>query len=269
MDLSIPRVMGILNLSPDSFYDDGRYTSADAMKERIGKIIEEGADIIDIGAVSTRPGATKISTAEEYRRLVPALEMIRKAYPDYPVSIDTSNPKVAEKMIIEFDIDLINDITAGGESCDMFDIIAKHNIPYIIMHMQGDPSSMQKNPYYTDVVNEILVFLAEKTNHLKAMGIKDIIVDPGFGFGKTIDHNYELLSSLDSFKILELPILVGLSRKSMIYKVLDQDPSNALNGTTALNMYALMKGANILRVHDIKEAVEVRRLYSRISKISS
>ena len=265
LDLSVPRVMGILNLSPDSFYDGGKYSTKDEIKKRVDQIIEEGAKIIDVGAVSTRPGAKVISYKEELDRLVPAMEIIRKNYPDFPVSVDTFTPETAEKMILEFEADIINDITAGGESGKMFEIIAEHNIPYIIMHMKGQPSTMQKNPEYKDIVDEILIFLAEKTYKLKSLGVNDIIIDPGFGFGKNIDHNYQLLTFLECFRSLELPILVGLSRKSMIYQLLSLEPEQSLNGTTALHMFALQKGANIIRAHDIKEAVEVCNLYSKIS----
>ncbi len=269
IDLSIPKVMGILNLSPDSFYDGGKYKNTDEIKKRVEQIVQEGADIIDLGSVSTRPGAKKISFLEEYKKLVIAMEIIQKTFPAIPVSIDTYNPQVAEKMITEYNADIINDVSAGGDSQKMFEIIARYNIPYIIMHMQGDPSVMQKNPQYKDVVNDILIFLAQKTNTLKDMGITDIIIDPGFGFGKNMDHNYQLLSNLDCFRILELPILVGLSRKSMIYSFLNQSSEEALNGTTSLNMFSLTKGANLLRVHDVKEAVEVCKLYSKLSEFSN
>jgi dihydropteroate synthase len=267
LDLSIPRVMGILNLSQDSFYDGGKYSTKAEIKSRVEQIVNEGADIIDIGGVSTRPGAKLISFKEEFKRLVPAIEIIRKSYPDFPVSIDTFSPDIAEKMISEFEADIINDITAGGDTGKMFEIIAEHNIPYIIMHMKGLPLNMQINPEYKDVVDDILVFIAEKTYRLKALGVNDIIIDPGFGFGKSIDHNYQLLSFLECFRSLELPIMVGLSRKSMIYRLLSLDPEQSLNGTTALNMFALIKGANILRVHDVKEAVEVCKLFSKLSNI--
>jgi dihydropteroate synthase len=261
--------MGILNLSPDSFYDGGKYSGTDTIEARIDQIISEGADIIDVGSVSTRPGSKKVSPEEEFGRLEPAMKILRKKYPDFPVSIDTSEPIIAERMIRDYDAGMINDITAGGESCRMYDIIAKYQIPYIIMHMQGTPENMQVNPRYKDVVNETLLFIAGRVRKLKSMGINDIIIDPGFGFGKTIDHNYDLLSKLESFKILNLPILVGISRKSMIYKILGTEASHALNGTTALNMVALMKGANLIRVHDVLEAVEICKLFSKLSHFST
>ncbi len=268
LDLSTPRVMGILNLSPDSFYDGGKYSTNDKIIKRAEQIVKEGAEIIDVGAVSTRPGAKLISYKEEYKRLCPAMEIIRKKFPDFPVSIDTMNPEIAGKMISEYGADMINDITAGGESEKMFEIIAEHNIPYIIMHMKGMPSNMQANPEYNDVVDELLIFMAEKTSKLKSLGINDIIIDPGFGFGKNIDHNYQLLSSLECFRSLELPILVGLSRKSMIYKVLSITSEESLTGTTALHMFALIKGADILRAHDVREAVQVCRIYSKLMEIN-
>jgi dihydropteroate synthase len=266
MNLSTPRVMGILNLTPDSFYDGGKYSSVYEIQLRVDEIINEGADIIDVGSVSTRPGAKKISTLEELKRLIPAVKTIRKKYPEFPVSVDTFNPDVAENMIKDFSVDMINDVTSGGESMKMYEVIASRNVPYIIMHMQGNPENMQDNPKYNDIIDDILVFMGEKTSKLKSMGIIDIIIDPGFGFGKTIDHNYRLLSGLDCFRSLELPVIIGISRKSMIYKYLSVSPEEGLNGTTALNMVALLKGANILRVHDVKEAVEVCRLYTKLSE---
>jgi dihydropteroate synthase len=260
--------MGILNLSPDSFYDGGKYSTKDEIRGMVEQIISEGAEIIDIGAVSTRPGAKLLNFKEELKRLIPAMEIIRKHFPDFPVSIDTVNPETAGKMISEYSADMINDISAGGESEKMFEIISEFKIPYIIMHMKGLPSSMQVNPEYEDVVDEILVFMAEKTSRLKAMGVNDIIIDPGFGFGKSIDHNYQLLSNLDCFRSLELPILVGLSRKSMIYRFLSSSPEQSLTGTTALHMFALIKGASILRVHDVRDAVEVCKLYSKLTEIN-
>ena len=265
MDFSTPKVMGILNLSTDSFFDGGRYSTLESISLRIDQIVSEGADIIDIGSVSSRPGARVKSTIEEYDLLKPAVNMVKKKYPLLPVSIDTYNPVVAENMVKEFNVDIINDISSGGESMEMFGVIARYNIPYIIMHMQGTPATMQKDPQYADIISEVLLFFAEKTSKLKSLGISDIIIDPGFGFGKTIDHNYELMSYMNAYQCLEMPILVGISRKSMIYKLLSVDPDKALNGTTALNMIALFKGANILRVHDVREATEVCRLFSKIS----
>ena len=266
MNLSTPRVMGILNLSPDSFYDGGKYSSTKKIQLRIEQIINEGADIIDIGSVSTRPGAKEISVSEEYKRLIPALQIIRKLYPDFPVSIDTFNSDIAERMIKEFDVEIINDVSAGGSSMKMFELIARYNISYIIMHMQGNPGNMQNNPTYNNIIDDILINMAEKISILKSMGVNDIIFDPGFGFGKTIDHNYQLLSALDVFRSFELPILVGISRKSMTYKLLSISQEEALNATTALNMFALFKGANILRVHDVRQAVEVCKLYFKLEE---
>lgn len=264
LDLSRPAIMGILNITSDSFYDGGKYLESGAIMERVRQMVSEGADILDIGAMSSRPGSQPLAEETETRRLAEAMELIRKDYPEIPISVDTYRPKVARKMITEFNADIINDITAGGETEEMFEVVSDLKVPYIIMHMQGDPHTMQKKPHYKDVIDEILFFLAEKTLRLRKIGVNDIVIDPGFGFGKTLDHNYQLLSHLDVFRALELPILTGISRKSMISGLLNTDPENALNGTTALNMYALTKGSNILRVHDIKEAVETRDLFCKL-----
>jgi dihydropteroate synthase len=268
IDLSRPAIMGILNVTSDSFYDGGKYLDAKSVSQRVSLMVSEGADIIDIGAMSTRPGSIPIPEDLEIKRLSESIEIIRKQFPDIPVSVDTFRPSVARKIFQEFDADIINDITAGGQSEEMFDLIAELKVPYIIMHMQGDPQNMQKNPVYKDVVDEVLLFLAEKTYRLRKAGVNDIVIDPGFGFGKTVDHNYRLLSQLNVFRALELPILTGLSRKSMIYRFLNTDPENALNGTTALNMFALNQGSNILRVHDVKEAVETRDLFLKLQESS-
>ncbi len=264
LDLSSPKIMGILNVTPDSFYDGGKYIVKRAIRKRVKEMVEEGADIIDVGAFSSRPGATYISMEEELDRLIPALEVIRELYPDLPVSVDTFRAETARKITESYGVDIINDITAGEEDSGMLDFIAENNIPYIMMHMKGRPETMQKAPEYEDVVNEVLTFLERKVNDLTDRGVNDIIVDPGFGFGKTIQHNYALLSGLEVFRALEAPILIGISRKSMTYKYLGTGPESALNGTTALHMYALVKGANILRVHDVREAVEVKKLFEKL-----
>ncbi len=269
LDLTEPKVMGILNVTPDSFYDGGKYTGKENIADRIRQIIEEGADILDIGGFSSRPGAGDISTETELSRLLPALETARELYPDFPVSVDTYRAEVANRVIRDFDIDMVNDITAGNGDPEMFDLIAEKNIPYIMMHMQGTPRTMQKNPHYDDVVNDILKFFAPKVEKLINKGVNDIIVDPGFGFGKTLEHNYTLMASLEVFQSFELPLLIGISRKSMTYKLLGIDKSEALNGTTALHMYSLVKGANILRVHDVKEAVETTGLYKFLRKMEN
>ena len=264
MHFNLPKLMGILNVTPDSFYDGGRNTSMERISAKVAEMIREGADIIDIGGYSTRPGAKEISEKEELTRLRSAVELIKSSYSDFPVSIDTFRSGVAEIMIRDYEADMINDVTAGDGDPRMADIVAKYRIPYVIMHMQGNPRTMQKNPCYEDIVNDLLKFFAKKIYLLKEKGIIDYIVDPGFGFGKTLDHNYTLLNQLHSFRILEAPLMVGLSRKSMIYKLLDTDAGHALNGSTALHMAALMNGADILRVHDIKEASETIKLFTKM-----
>jgi len=256
IDLSSPIVMGILNVTPDSFYDGGNYTEKEAIELRINELINLGADIIDIGAISTRPGAKFVSKDEEWKRLLPALKIIKDKYQDKCFSLDTFRSEIATKAVLDYGIGMINDISAGELDKNMFKTIKSLNVPYIIMHMQGKPENMQNNPIYKNVTLDIIKYFSEKITILFEIGINDIIIDPGFGFGKTINHNYELLANLDKFKVLNLPILVGLSRKSMIYRFLNITPKEALNGTTVLNTYAIIKGANILRVHDIKEAKE-------------
>jgi dihydropteroate synthase len=262
INLSTPLVMGILNITPDSFYDGGKYTTEKQILKKTGQMIREGASIIDIGAYSSRPGAAEISVDEEIGRLAPALGAIRKKYKDITISVDTFRSSVAEIAVKEYDVDIINDISAGDADKDMFSMIASLSVPYIMMHMKGTPMDMQVNPVYDDVVEEILLYFSEKVQKAKLAGICDIIIDPGFGFGKTLDHNYRILSRLDDFKILELPVLAGFSRKSMIYKALDITSREALNGTSVLNTIALMKGADILRVHDVREAVQTIKLCS-------
>ena len=266
MDFSTPKVMGILNLAPDSFYDGGKYTQHEDIISRVKQIVDEGADIIDVGAFSSRPGASPISINEEMKRLVPALEIIRSTYPDIILSADTYRTEIARRIISDYQVDIINDITAGEGDPDMFDFIAGSKIPYVMMHMQGTPENMQNKPVYEDVVDEVLSFLQEKAFLLKTLGVNDIIIDPGFGFGKSLDHNFSLMAALEVFTVLELPLLVGVSRKSMIYKFLGSGPESALNGTTALHMYALTRGTNILRVHDVREAVETRKLYEKLAE---
>jgi dihydropteroate synthase len=256
LDLSNPRIMGILNITPDSFYDGGKYATHTQIIDRVQQMINEGCDILDIGAYSSRPGAKDVSKKEEINRLTPIIELIRKHFPDIILSIDTFRADVAKHVIENFHIEIINDISAGDMDSRMFEVIARHQVPYIMMHMQGTPQNMQHNPKYENVVKEVIRYFAEKVDYLKLLGVNDLIIDPGFGFGKTIDHNYQLLKHLNDFKIFELPILVGLSRKSMIYKYLNHSPGEALNGTSILNTLALLGGANILRVHDVKEAKE-------------
>jgi len=255
-DLSRPRIMGILNITPDSFYDGGKYTNHTHIVDHVQQMIKEGCDILDIGAYSSRPGAKEISEKEEINRLSPVLELLRKHFPNIIISTDTFRARVADHVIQNFQVEIINDISSGDLDLHMFDVIANHQVPYIMMHMQGTPQNMQKNPQYQNVVKEVIGYFAKKVNQLRLLGVHDLIIDPGFGFGKTVEHNYRLLRHLDDFKIFELPILAGLSRKSMICKYLNISPNEALNGTSVLNTLALLGGANILRVHDVKEAKE-------------
>jgi len=260
MDLSIPKVMGILNVTPDSFFSSSRYMSEEGILHRVGQIIDDGADILDVGACSTRPGIELVSEEEELLRLRLALHLIRKRWPSMPVSVDTFRAKVAEVVVTEFGADMINDISGGDMDSEMFKTVARLQVPYILMHMQGTPSTMQIQPHYDDMMTEIGQFFSKRVETLRSLGLNDIILDPGFGFGKTMDHNYELLRRLDEFELFGLPLLVGLSRKSMIYKNLGTNPEQSLNGTSILNTLALTGGANILRVHDIKEALECVKL---------
>ncbi len=260
LELSDPKIMGILNVTPDSFYDGGRYTSEQRIIEKVRQMVTEGADFIDIGAFSSRPGAAPVSENEEIKRLEPALKAIRKLYPDIILSVDTFRSGIAKFAVDNFGVNMINDIFAGTADGNMYHAVADLGVPYIMMHMKGTPQDMQKNPAYENVTKEILMFFSEKLSQIRHTGVNDVIIDPGFGFGKTIEHNYTLLKQLDAFKIFELPVLVGVSRKSFIYKVLNTVPEESLNGTTVLNTIALMNGANILRVHDVKEAKEVIKI---------
>ena len=253
MDLSEAQVMGILNITPDSFYANSRKQTEEEIILRVRQIIDEGASIIDIGAYSSRPNAENITPAEELKRLRFGLEIIHRIAPDAVISVDTFRAEIAEACVEEYGVAIINDIAAGEMDAKMFETVARLNVPYIMMHMQGTPQDMQLTPHYENVVKEVFMYFAEKVDKLRSLGVKDIILDPGFGFGKTLEHNYELLNYLDDFKIFELPLLVGVSRKSMIYRLLGTTPDEALNGTSILNTIALMKGANILRVHDVKE----------------
>lgn len=255
-----PLIMGIVNLTPDSFYSKSRYNELETVSKVIEKMLADGADIIDIGAVSTRPGAKATSEKEELNRLIPQLENIRKKFSDIIISIDTYRAAVAKTAIKDYDVSIINDISAGSFDSNMYDIIKEYDVPYIIMHMLGEPENMQNKPAYENVTIDMLKFFSEKISKLKLLGINDVIIDAGFGFGKTLEHNYQLLRDLEKFKIFGLPILAGISRKSMINKVLDCSPNEALNGTTVLNTISLNNGADILRVHDVKEAVECRKI---------
>ncbi len=269
LDVSTPRIMGILNVTPDSFYADSRQQDEAAVASRVEQILREGADIIDIGACSSRPGAEPISPQEEMNRLHKGLEVIRRVAPDAVVSVDTFRADVAKMCVREYGVALINDISAGEMDSEMFQTVSELNVPYIIMHMQGTPQNMQRNPHYENLFKEIFLYFARKVQQLRDLGVKDIILDPGFGFGKTMEHNYELLAHLEEFALFELPILVGLSRKSMIYRLVGGTPQEALNGTTVLHTIALLKGANILRVHDVREAVEAAKIVEEMRSASS
>ena len=266
LDLSTPVVMGILNVTPDSFYDGGKYTTETAVIRRIHQIVEEGAGVIDVGAYSTRPGAAFVDEQEELGRLSWAVELVRKYYPNLPVSIDTFRAGVAREIVSCLGEVIVNDISGGTLDENMFDFVAETGVPYIMMHIQGTPQTMQQNPVYEDVVREVRQFLTERIAVLNAKGFDNIIMDPGFGFGKTLAHNYELMSGMDTYQDLGYPLLVGISRKTMIYKLLGGTAQDALNGTTVLNTIALLKGANILRVHDVKEAVETVRIVQQLNR---
>lgn len=266
LDLSTPVVMGIVNITPDSFYAESRCKNETEILKRVETVINEGGQIVDVGACSSRPGVVPISQEEEIERLFPALNLIRKHFPDIPISVDTFRAEVAQKSVNECEADIINDISGGEFDDKMFDTIAKLNVPYILTHIQGNLQTMQDNPQYKDLIGEIMLWFSQKVDLLRMKGVNDIIIDPGFGFGKTIEHNFTLIKNIEQFKFFELPILVGVSRKSMIYKFLDTTPEESLNGTTVLNTIVLFKGANILRVHDVKEAIECVTLIKKITE---
>ena len=260
MDLSTPRVMGILNVTPDSFYAGSRTPGAEAVAARVRQIRDEGADFIDIGAYSSRPGAADVPAAEEMERLRMGLGVIAREAPEMPVSVDTFRADVARMCVEEYGVSIINDIAGGQLDAAMFDTVARLGVPYVLMHMQGTPQTMQREPHYDDVVAEVFQALARGAQRLHAMGAADVILDPGFGFGKTVAQNYDLLAHLDELVALGLPVLVGVSRKSMIWRLVGGGPEDALNGTTAIHAIALMKGASILRVHDVKAATEAVKI---------
>ncbi|MEN8117529.1 MAG: dihydropteroate synthase [Bacteroidota bacterium] len=264
IDLSIPIIMGIVNITTDSFYDGGKLQDEKTMLTAVGEMINNGASIIDVGAISTRPGAENISTKVELGRLLPAVQAIRKNFPEIPISVDTFRSWVAVRVIDEIGPIIVNDISGGTLDSRMFETVGKLQVPYILSHIQGTPQNMQDNPQYQDLIKEISSYFAEKVKRLTKFGVTDIIIDPGFGFGKNLDHNYELLNQIDSFKVFQLPVMAGLSRKSMIWKALGIKPETALNGTTVTNTMALLGGADILRVHDVKEAIEVIKIFCEI-----
>lgn len=264
MDLSVPRVMGILNVTPDSFYAGSRKQTERDIAERVEQLMEEGTDIIDIGAYSSRPNAKDVAAEEEMERLEKGLRIIRQLAPDTVVSVDTFRASVAQRCVGEYGVAMINDISAGELDSCMFETVARLGVPYIMMHMQGTPQNMQVAPHYDNLIQDIMTYFARKIQALRELGQKDIIVDPGFGFGKTLEHNYELMNRLERLKILELPVLVGVSRKSMVYKLLDITPDESLNGTSVLHTIALLKGASILRVHDVRACREVVRIVEKM-----
>lgn len=261
-----PKIMGILNVTPDSFYAESRTSDEEHIAARVQQLMDDGADMIDIGGYSSRSGADDVSPEEEMNRLRRGLRVVRRLYPEVPISVDTFRADVARMCVEEEGADIINDISGGMLDRQMFRTVARLGVPYILMHMQGTPDTMQQAPHYDNLRREVMLYFAERIDRLCQMGAKDIIVDPGFGFGKTLEHNYELFHHLDDFNLFNLPLLVGISRKSMIYKLLGGTPQTSLNGTTVLNTIALMKGAHILRVHDVKEAVEAKRIVMKMKE---
>lgn len=268
LSLHEPQVMGILNITPDSFYSGSRTEAEDDICRRLHQLMDEGADMIDVGAYSTRPGADDVSEEEEMERLRRGLRVVRREFPEVPVSVDTFRASVARMAVEEEGADIVNDISGGDMDRQMFRTVARLHVPYVLMHMQGVPRSMQQAPHYDNVRREVMVHLAERVDLLHQMGVADVVVDPGFGFGKTLDHNYELMEHLEDFHELGCPLLVGISRKSMIYKLVGGTPQTALNGTTVLNTVALLKGAHILRVHDVAPAVEAKKMYLKLKSFA-
>ncbi len=266
LKLSTPVVMGIINATPDSFFQGSRVPEPGVAVEAAKRMLNEGASILDVGAISTRPGAMEIPEDEEVDRISPVIEAIRNEIPDALISVDTWRSGVARTLHKRFGIHMINDISAGESDPQMFSTVAELNLAYVMMHMQGTPETMQDSPQYDNVLDDLLQFFGKKIYKLKKLEVNDVIIDPGFGFGKTTEQNFQLLRDLDGFAILELPLMVGLSRKSMIYKSLESNPTEALTGTTAAHMAALLGGASILRVHDVKEAIETVKIFSQIVK---
>jgi dihydropteroate synthase len=260
-----PLVMGIINATPDSFYEDSRFSGIDAILKQAEKMLNDGADILDIGGQSTRPGSESVSPDEELRRIIPGIEAINKKFPESFISVDTFYSKVATAAVAA-GADIINDISAGSIDKNMIATVTPLKVPYVLMHMKGAPQTMQQNPAYDNVIKEVLDFFIAKTAELKTAGITDVIIDPGFGFGKTIEHNFELLKNLSVFKMVDRPILLGISRKSTVYKTLTITATEALNGTTVLNTIGLMNGASVLRVHDVKEAKQAVTLFTAMEK---
>lgn len=266
IDLEIPRVMGILNITPDSFFGASRYNTDEEIIAAAGKMLDEGASILDVGGYSSRPGAAVISVEEEGHRVLRAIKLIRRTFADSVISVDTFRSEIALEAVLEAGATIINDISGGDADSKMFSAVERLNVPYIMMHMKGNPATMQNNPVYDDIVADILKYFGERIFRLRTAGVKDIIIDPGFGFAKTIEQNYELLRRLDDLQISGLPLMVGVSRKSMIWKTLGVSSDEALNGTTAIHSIALLKGADILRVHDVREAVQTVKLVAKLKK---
>lgn len=262
VDLACPQVMGILNVTPDSFYAGSRCVDEEAIRQRVRRIRHEGASMLDVGGYSSRPGADDVTPEEEWRRLAPAIEIAREEWPEAIISVDTFRADVARRSV-EAGADIVNDISGGDMDPDMFPTVAALHVPYILMHMKGTPKDMQQAPSYDDVMSEVFRSLGERVEVLHEMGVADIILDPGFGFGKTLEQNYRMMARLREFRLLGCPLLVGISRKSMIYRLLGCTPEQALNGTTVLDTMALMNGADILRVHDVREAVETVKIYKQ------
>lgn len=265
ISLETPKVMGILNCTPDSFFDGGKYNNESELLSQVEKMLVDGATFVDVGAYSSKPNASFVSEEEEISRILPVIELILKNFPETLISIDTFRSKVAEKSI-EIGAAIINDISAGNLDDKMMETVAKLQVPYIMMHMKGTPQTMQSLANYDSIIKEMLFYFSEKIALARNLGINDLIVDPGFGFAKTTEQNFEVMKQLELFQILDLPILVGISRKSMIYKTLETTAQNSLNGTTFLNTISLQKGAKILRVHDVKEAVECVKLFEALNK---
>lgn len=265
IDLSTPKIMGILNITPDSFYDGGKNDSDQAIIYNVQQMLTEGATFIDIGAYSSKPNADFVSEEEELQRIIPVIQMLVKIFPDILISVDTFRSEVA-KAAIEAGAAIINDIAAGNLDDKMLETVAKYNVPYIMMHMRGNPKTMQSQTQYDDIIKEMLYYFSERVSQARSLGINDIIIDPGFGFAKTTEQNFQVMQKLELFQILDLPLLSGISRKSMIYKTLGTTPQESLNGTTVLNTISLIKGAKILRVHDVKEAVEAVALFEAVGR---
>jgi dihydropteroate synthase len=265
IDLTTPKVMGVLNVTPNSFYDGGVYKSNSEILTKVGKMLNDGATFIDVGAYSSKPNAEYVSEDEELQRIIPIINLILEYYPETLISVDTFRSEIA-RACIDNGVAIINDISAGNLDDKMLETIAKYNVPYIMMHMRGTPQTMQSMTFYEDIVKEVLLYFSDKVANARSYGINDLIIDPGFGFAKTLDQNYEVLQKMELFEILELPLLAGFSRKSMIYKTLKSSAEEALNGTTVLNTIALSKGAKILRVHDVKEAHECISLFNKMNE---